>query len=43
MICQICQKKEATNVCMNCGARVCDDHFDKTTGLCTKCRRGKQL
>ncbi len=37
MLCEICGEKEATHTCRLCGRRVCDEHYDPATGLCTIC------
>ena len=38
-LCQICEREEATHRCDRCGALVCDEHFDATTGYCSDCLR----
>ncbi len=35
-LCEIC-RKPAIATCRLCGRRVCEDHYDKATGLCTIC------
>lgn len=39
-LCQICEQKEAIHQCTRCGALVCKDHYDSSTGLCTDCATG---
>jgi len=40
-LCDVCNKPSThLNTCWRCGARVCDEHFDKKTGLCVRCVRG---
>ncbi|WP_313691340.1 hypothetical protein [Halorarum halobium] len=38
-LCQICEAKEGRFTCDNCGAFVCEDHYDRTEGLCADCLR----
>ena len=38
-LCQICEVREAQFTCDNCGAVVCEDHYDEDTGLCADCVR----
>ena len=35
--CSFCGNKIAKYTCVNCGASVCEDHYDFKTGLCTNC------
>jgi len=35
-LCNICSRP-ARHSCSLCGALFCDDHFDKTSGLCYNC------
>ncbi|AGB16669.1 hypothetical protein Halru_2077 [Halovivax ruber XH-70] len=36
-LCQICESRPAEHQCENCGALVCDVHFDSELGLCADC------
>ena len=36
-LCQICETREATNQCANCGALVCDRDFERGAGICVQC------
>jgi B-box zinc finger. len=36
-LCQVCESAEAQFQCRSCGALVCAKHYDRDTGLCTKC------
>ena len=38
-MCAICGMKIAKYTCMNCGAFVCEDCFDKRKMLCINCAR----
>lgn len=35
--CAICGKKLGRNICMKCGAFVCEDCFDTAKGICRGC------
>ncbi|MEZ3145079.1 zinc finger HIT domain-containing protein [Halobaculum sp. MBLA0143] len=36
-LCQVCEASSARYACDACGAAVCDDHYEGTTGLCAEC------
>lgn len=36
-LCEICGATPVEDACGRCGQLVCIDHFDESTGLCTKC------
>jgi hypothetical protein len=36
-LCEICGSESVEDACDRCGRLVCLDHFDPTSGLCTKC------
>ncbi|MFC6717855.1 hypothetical protein ACFQHN_09745 [Natrialbaceae archaeon GCM10025896] len=36
-LCQICESRPAQERCQNCGALVCEIHFDDGTTLCADC------
>lgn len=36
-LCQVCESREAKHTCTQCGTAVCDEHFDRTSGLCVRC------
>ncbi|MFC3958557.1 hypothetical protein [Halovivax cerinus] len=36
-LCQICESRPAEHRCENCGALVCDVHFEGGLGLCADC------
>lgn len=38
-LCQICEAREARFTCDNCGAVVCEDHYDDDVGFCLNCAR----
>lgn len=35
--CEICLLAEVEYTCSRCGQLVCEDHYDKTLGLCVEC------
>lgn len=37
-LCDICGKPAELFVCRRCGRRVCAEHYDKDSGLCTICK-----
>ncbi|MFP3215041.1 MAG: hypothetical protein RXR32_00610 [Candidatus Micrarchaeota archaeon] len=41
-LCYICGKP-AKHVCKLCGRHVCEEHYDKETGLCINCKLGKRI
>jgi hypothetical protein len=36
-LCQVCEAAAAQFGCDACGAAVCSDHYERTTGLCIQC------
>ncbi|MFC6726375.1 hypothetical protein ACFQE1_18805 [Halobium palmae] len=36
-VCQICESAEADYACQECGAFVCDAHFDRRSRSCVDC------
>ncbi len=36
-LCQVCESRNAEHQCPNCGALVCDVHFEDDLGICTTC------
>lgn len=36
-LCQICESRQAQERCDNCGALVCEQHYDQGLGLCADC------
>jgi hypothetical protein len=36
-VCQVCESAPGRHTCPQCGALVCDDHFDRASGLCVQC------
>ncbi|MFC4249489.1 hypothetical protein ACFOZ7_21580 [Natribaculum luteum] len=36
-LCQICESRSAEHRCDNCGALVCEVHYDADLGLCADC------
>ncbi|SNZ06670.1 hypothetical protein SAMN06269185_1248 [Natronoarchaeum philippinense] len=36
-LCQVCEVEPATHDCARCGTFVCDNHFHRTSGLCSQC------
>ncbi|WP_224448932.1 hypothetical protein [Haloprofundus salilacus] len=36
-VCQVCESAEADQNCPNCGAMVCDDHYDRELRVCVQC------
>jgi hypothetical protein len=36
-VCQVCESAEARYTCDQCGAAVCETHYDARYGLCTRC------
>lgn len=36
-LCQICESRQAEYRCENCGALVCEVHYDRDLALCTDC------
>ncbi|ADQ66601.1 hypothetical protein ELS19_11150 [Halogeometricum borinquense] len=36
-LCQVCESREATHTCVQCGTAACDDHFDRASNLCVRC------
>ncbi|MCD6522212.1 MAG: hypothetical protein J7K68_00535 [Candidatus Diapherotrites archaeon] len=41
-LCDICGKPAKLYTCWRCGRRVCEKHFDKSTGLCVICSKEKR-
>lgn len=39
VLCDICQRKAAVQSCKLCGRRVCADHYDAKSGMCTEEKR----
>jgi len=37
-LCDICGKPAELFVCRKCGRRVCAEHYDKESGLCSICK-----
>ncbi len=42
-LCDVCGKRLAGHTCALCGRRICDEHFDTKSGLCTPCLRGRAV
>jgi hypothetical protein len=38
--CTVCETREARHGCDRCGALVCDEHFERSQGLCVECASG---
>ncbi|MFB6189714.1 MAG: hypothetical protein ABEI57_07495 [Halapricum sp.] len=36
-VCDICERRTAEHSCPQCGAVVCDEHFDDEFGVCMRC------
>ncbi|ELY57575.1 hypothetical protein [Natronolimnohabitans innermongolicus] len=36
-LCQICESRPAQEQCANCGALVCDTHYEDPKELCIEC------
>lgn len=36
-VCQVCESAEAEYSCDQCGAQVCDEHYDRGRGICAEC------
>lgn len=36
-LCEICEADTIEDQCDRCGKLVCEDHYDRETGLCTDC------
>lgn len=36
-VCQVCESAEAAHTCDQCGAHVCETHYDREMGFCTQC------
>lgn len=36
-LCEICEAATIEDQCDRCGRLVCEDHYDRETGLCTDC------
>jgi hypothetical protein len=36
-LCQVCESATADHACRQCGTQVCDNHFDRTQGVCAQC------
>lgn len=36
-LCEICETATIEDRCDRCGNLVCEDHYDRDTGLCTDC------
>lgn len=41
-ICDVCGD-EAISRCDGCGAAVCGDHYDPSTGFCDECKMGRKM
>ncbi len=39
-LCQVCESREANHSCENCGALVCEMHYDDDLHYCTDCAAG---
>ena len=40
--CEICNRKLAKYVCIECGARVCEDCYDRESLMCIRCQPPKK-
>ncbi|SEO26995.1 hypothetical protein SAMN04487948_101440 [Halogranum amylolyticum] len=36
-LCQVCESTTAEHACDQCGTQVCEEHFDRTQGVCVRC------
>ena len=36
-LCEICGKPAELSICKKCGRKVCAEHYNKESGLCTIC------
>ena len=36
-VCQICEAAPAHHACPECGMNVCDEHYDRELGICSRC------
>jgi ribosomal protein L37AE/L43A len=36
-VCQVCEAAPADHSCEQCGALVCEKHFDEGIGVCVQC------
>lgn len=36
-VCQVCEAAEASQTCEQCGAHICETHYNRERGLCVQC------
>ena len=36
-LCQICESRTAVDRCDNCGTFACEQHYERSLGLCADC------
>ena len=36
-LCSVCEARQASHSCDNCGALVCEEHYDESRGFCAEC------
>ena len=36
-LCQICESRTAVERCDNCGTLACEQHYERSLGLCADC------
>jgi len=41
--CRVCKQKISKYNCKMCGNSVCENCYDKATGLCIVCKQGKSI
>ncbi|MFH1332480.1 MAG: hypothetical protein ABIH63_04325 [archaeon] len=39
--CMVCKQRIAKYTCIKCGSLVCDICYDRDSGMCIACKRGK--
>lgn len=41
-LCEICERREITHICENCGRNICEDCFERDPNLCLECAKGER-
>ncbi|MFB6134727.1 MAG: zinc finger HIT domain-containing protein [Halanaeroarchaeum sp.] len=41
-LCHVCERGPARYACERCGSLVCENHYDRETGLCSGCAQSSK-